>query len=393
MPATPPVPELSGDGKFYWDGKRWVPIEQSEPTAIRSDSSLVLHPQVAALGTAISRLPRWLVALLPLIVGLVGWASGQLWLTWLAIPIAFFAVISVMWTAGDISSAPTTAPSASASPPESPRESSISACVGLAVADSVELAKLLRKLAPQGAVLGHAKRVKVVRWQDASGVRLVMETGGDDEPTLVPSFAARTRVHLRDVRMLNGDVAMATVVDERGQPLASMGILIEQRRLLPQKMALDGVGSIVPIGTEVSIHSNAQDFGSSDASLFLGPEDAERWRTHPDKPPANYIEQGWKWPRRKAAESFGSLAVFVEPAHAAAFAILSGTILTAERRTVVQTGQQILLAEIRTAGGFEVTVCLEGAAHSGLPPVGGVISGTVLMVASLETWHESGREA
>jgi hypothetical protein len=60
---------------------------------------------------------------------------------------------------------------------------------------------------------------------------------------------------------------------------------------------------------------------------------------------------------------------------------------------VVQTGQQILVAEIRTAGGFEVTVCLEGAAHSGLPPVGGVISGTVLMVASLETWHESGREA
>ena len=366
---------------------------QSEPTAIRFDSSLELHPQVAALGIAISRLPRWLVALVPLLLGLVGWASGQVWLTWLAIPIAFFVVMRIIWTAGDISSVPTTVPLASDSPPVSARESSISACVGLAVADWVEVAELVRAVAPQGAVLGQAERVKVVRWQDSSGVRLVIETGGDDDPTLVPSFAATTRVRLRDVRMLNGDVAMATVVDERGQPLASMGVLIEQRRLLPQKMVLDGMGSIVAIGTEVSIHRSAQDFGRSDASLFLGPEDAEHWRIHPDKPPAEYIEQGWKWPRRKTAESFGSLATFAEPADAHAFAILSGTILTAERRTVVQTGQQILVAEIRTAGGFEVTVCLEGAAHPGLPPVGGVISGTALMVASLETWHETGREA
>jgi hypothetical protein len=96
-------------------------------------------------------------------------------------------------------------------------------------------------------------------------------------------------------------------------------------------------------------------------------------------------------PRQPATHSFD--AVFVEPTDAHAFAILSGTILSAERRTVVQTGQQILVAEVRSAGGFEVTVCLEGAAHTGVPPVGGVISGTVLMVVSLETWHESGREA
>lgn len=329
------------------------------------------------------------MALLPLLAGLAGWASGQLWLTWLAIPLAFFVAIGVMRTTGDASTPPTTAPSHSASPPLPPRESSISACVGLAVADGVELAELVSSVAGQGAVLGQTERIKVVRWQDASGVRLVIETVGDEEPTLVPSFAATTRVRLTDVRMLNYDVAMATVVDDLGQPLASMGVLIEQRRLLPQRLSVDGEGSIVAIGTGVSIHSSPQAFGGSDASLFLGSEDAEHWRIHPETPPGNYIDQGWKWPRRKAAESFGSLAGFAEPANANAFAVMSGTILTAERRTVIQTSQEILLAEIRTAGGFAVTVCLEGAVYSGLPPTGGIVSGTVLMVASLETWHVS----
>ena len=44
-----------------------------------------------------------------------------------------------------------------------------------------------------------------------------MKTIGDDDPDLVPSFAARTRVRLRGVQMLNDDVAMATVVDDEGQ--------------------------------------------------------------------------------------------------------------------------------------------------------------------------------
>ena len=31
LPATPPPPEESGDGNFYWDGKTWLPIVRSEP--------------------------------------------------------------------------------------------------------------------------------------------------------------------------------------------------------------------------------------------------------------------------------------------------------------------------------------------------------------------------
>ncbi len=164
--------------------------------------------------------------------------------------------------------------------------------------------------------------------------------------------------------MLNNEVAMATVVDERGEPLTSMAVVIEQRRLLPADKPVDGMASIVALGTSVSIHGSPEDFGESDASLFLAP-------------------------RRMAAESFGSHAVLIEPAQARAFALLSGRVLKAERRTVVQTGREIVVMEARTAGGFVVTVCLDGAAHSGLPPVGGTVSGTVFMVASLDTWQKS----
>lgn len=166
--------------------------------------------------------------------------------------------------------------------------------------------------------------------------------------------------------MVNDDVATARFVDEKGEQLANVAVLIEQRRLLPRNAPVDAVASIVALGTAVSIHSSAEDFAKSDASLLLGSEDAEHWRLHPNEPPAHYVERGEKCPRRVAAESFGSYAVFLEAAQAEAGALLSGMVLSAERRSMVQTGQQIVVAELRTAG-FDVTVCLESAAHAGSP--------------------------
>ncbi len=31
MSSPPPPPQVSPDGKFYWDGTRWVPIQQQPP--------------------------------------------------------------------------------------------------------------------------------------------------------------------------------------------------------------------------------------------------------------------------------------------------------------------------------------------------------------------------
>jgi hypothetical protein len=95
------------------------------------------------------------------------------------------------------------------------------------------------------------------------------------------------------------------------------------------------------------------------------------------------------WPLVLEGSPTGGSKTFLDPSEAQASALMSGTVLSADRRTVIQTGQEIVVAEVRTAGGLVVTVCLEGAAHSGLPPIGGVISGTVNMVASMESWHES----
>ncbi len=325
-----------------------------------------------------------LIPLLPLFIGIVGWASGQLWLTWLALPLGLVAVVYVFWI--ETSSPPAAAPTRPAALKATENESSVSACVGLAVADWGDVAELVRAVAPQGELLGEAGGIKVVRWQDPSGTRLVMETKGDDDPDLVRSFAARTRVHLSDVRMLDDNVAIATVSSGQDEQLASVAVLIEQRRLLPRDQPVEGEASIVALGTAVTIHGSAGDFARSDASLFLGSKDAEHWRLHPDEPPPEYVERGWAWPRRMAAESFGSHAVFLDPDQAGAIAMLSGTILNAERRTVTQTGQQVLVVEVRTAG-FDVTVCLEGAAHAAAPAIGGILSGTVCMVASLDSWR------
>ncbi|HEX6348267.1 MAG TPA: hypothetical protein VF160_02620 [Candidatus Dormibacteraeota bacterium] len=32
-PQLPPTPQLSPDGKWWWDGQKWVPADQAPPTA------------------------------------------------------------------------------------------------------------------------------------------------------------------------------------------------------------------------------------------------------------------------------------------------------------------------------------------------------------------------
>src|SRR5712691_11371822 len=147
IPATPPAPEVSDDGKFYWDGKLWVPIEESQPTVIRFGSTSKLLRQAGGQGVVAVRRPKWLtwpmISLIPLVLGIVGWASGQLWLAWLAIPLGVVAVLIVMWIATEATS-PATGPSSVASPAPPSHESSLAGCVGLAAVDNDALAALVR---------------------------------------------------------------------------------------------------------------------------------------------------------------------------------------------------------------------------------------------------------
>jgi hypothetical protein len=96
-PDVPPVSDVSGDGEFHWDCRRWVPIEtlQSQPRQSRAD-------RIAAV-----RAPKWLVwlviSLFPLAVGIAWWESSHLWLAWLAIPLVLLAVGVAWWDASHTS--------------------------------------------------------------------------------------------------------------------------------------------------------------------------------------------------------------------------------------------------------------------------------------------------
>ena len=93
-----------------------------------------------------------LIPVLPLFIGIVGWASGQLWLTWLALPMGLVAVVYVLRI--ETSSPPAAAPTPAASPEAMENVSSVSACVGLAVDDWGEVAELVRAVAPRESCSG-----------------------------------------------------------------------------------------------------------------------------------------------------------------------------------------------------------------------------------------------
>jgi hypothetical protein len=133
--------------------------------------------------------------------------------------------------------------------------------------------------------------------------------------------------------------------------------------------------TITALGVDVEVFDSTESFDESDTSL-LGDESSG------GEPPPHYVENGWKWPPRVAANSFFSYGVFNEGDAATAHARLSGVVRSSERRVVAETGQEIVVAVVETAG-FDVTVCLEGSAHRD-PPVGGVISGTVFLTACLD---------
>jgi len=120
-------------------------------------------------------------------------------------------------------------------------------------------------------------------------------------------------------------------------------------RLLPAGPA-EGQASIVALGVDVTVHASAEAFAVSDASLL---SDAEQ----SGQPPAHFVERGWSWPPRMAAELFISYGAFTTGESAEAYARLNGVVRTADVRTVTATGQRFVAARVHGAG-FEADVCL-----------------------------------
>lgn len=253
--------------------------------------------------------------------------------------------------------------------------SSTLACAGLPVTDEQQLGALLDRIMPEAQLLGRTGRNSVVRWEDPSGARLVLEVGQDGVVDLLPSFRSSTTVLLGDLRAVSQDVAIAALLDEHGEQLTSASLELEQRRLLPLRPVERVRASLTALGVDVAVLPDADAFAASDASL-LDPD------APPGDPPPEYRERGWSWPPRVAATSFLSYGVFADAVDTTAHARIAGGVLQAERRIVQATGEGVV-AEVESTG-FTLTVSLEGAAHPRTPVPGNVLSGTVLLTASLE---------
>lgn len=247
-------------------------------------------------------------------------------------------------------------------------------CVGLFADDAQAFDDLLRRVLLSSVEIGRADEVRVMRWEDPSGARMVLGLAPDGLVDMLPTFAGRPRVRLEGLHRLSADVAAAAVVDGDGDQLTSATLEIEERRLLPAGTAPLVSAAIVALGVDVAVFADVAAFAASDASL-LSPGDAE------SAPPDEYVERGWPWPPRLAAESFISYGVFEEPEAATAYARLSGVVHQAERRVVELTGQGFVVAEVRTAG-FDVTVCLPDG--SSVPEPGAVVSGQMFLTASVD---------
>lgn len=248
-------------------------------------------------------------------------------------------------------------------------------CVGLGVVGADARRELVLTALRQAECLGEAAGVAVWRWQDPSGVRLVIALRDDEIVDLLPSYAGAPGATLADLWSPNPDVVVASIVDADGDQVTSIAAELEQRWLLPEVSGpVGGAACVVALGVAVEEYPDDDAFSASDASLLS--------RGRGDERPAHFAAQGWAWPPRMAAESFLSYGVFGEPAQATAYARLNGTVLAARRRTVAATGRQFVTSRVRTAG-FEVDLCLPGGDVTALPRPGSILAGTVFLVASL----------
>lgn len=249
------------------------------------------------------------------------------------------------------------------------------ACVGLAVADSAELGRLLRDVVPLSRSLGIADGIEVRRWDDESGARLLFGLRGDDVVDFVPSYAAGPTALLSSIDVGGEGVATAAVVDRAGEQLTSLAIELEEWRFLrlePRERPV--AASVIGLGIDVSLFENEADFDASPSSL-LSKEGAD------EPPPAHYVERGWKWPPRVGPESFISYGVFGTGPPRKPHARLAGTVLEAEVRTVTQTSQSFVWTRVRTVG-FEAHVCFPSREPTP-PRIGSILHGTVYLVGSV----------
>ena len=166
------------------------------------------------------------------------------------------------------------------------------ACVGLDVADEEAFAALVESVIPEAETLGSRRGSTVLRWEDRSGARLVVTTRRNEIVSVLPSFAGTPGARISNVEPIGDELVSIDVVED-DELATRAGIDLEQRPLL--RRGVGGLASIVALGVDVRVFSDAKTFAQSDASLLGEPTD--------EPAPDHYAEAGLEWPPRFGAES------------------------------------------------------------------------------------------
>lgn len=248
-------------------------------------------------------------------------------------------------------------------------------CLGLAAVDGDDFRALVAAARAQARSIGRRGSLEVLRWQDASGARLVLGFEGDELSSFLPSFAGQSTTTLANVCGLNDEVFAAAVVDETGEQLTSLAIELEQRPLISQPIK-STLATITFLGRHITLHEDPDAFAASDASLLSPGADPN------ESPPEHIAELGLKRPFRMSHESFMSYGVFGDPSDAVAAARFAALVVSAERRNVSLTGQSFIVAQVETIG-ICASLCLKSADFAVTPTPGQVVAGEVFVSGSL----------
>jgi len=230
-------------------------------------------------------------------------------------------------------------------------------------------ARLIAAVLPRVERLNLAGEDEVLAWTDeASGARLVLGCHGVDVRWMWPTLWSPTSTSLGGMSVLREDIVSASVLDETGTRAAQLVLRLEEGRTLSADMCTRTWPAAIVASGPVRVFADEAAFEVDPVSIVGDPA------SYPDRPPEHFVERGWAWPPRLAAES-------LEPVRGTEPVVsLTGTVRAVDRRRNDLTGREFTVARVRTLG-FELDLCLP-ADHAEVR-VGAVIAGPVTLVGRL----------
>jgi len=238
-------------------------------------------------------------------------------------------------------------------------------CVGMPVADEAGLRGLVSTLADAATLEELGEEVWRYVWTDPSGARLVVGVRGDTVDDGLPSYVgAATPVPVRDLVLLDEEVAQCAALNADGEVFAMIAVELEERMLLAERgrRVAEGQLTLTAMAETIEVHPDPAAYltTQADADLKLG---AEHWL------PAGLFN--------------------VDERPPTALAMFAATVGEAQRLTNTHTGGEFVHVRVSTLG-MEIDVVAQLDQLPELPEPGQVVAGTFFMVGRLSATELAG---